>query len=91
MHAPIPPSRARARERWRSAKRDQRLRERGGIRRVPITYGPLVIEAIIAQGLDAGMSEDAAGRESRSRQAVARTLANVIEEWARRYLSERAK
>jgi hypothetical protein len=85
-----PPSRDRDRARWRTAKREQRLRERGGVRRVSITYGPVVVEALIAQGLDAGMSEDAAGRESRNRKKVAADLADVVEHWARRYLSERA-
>jgi hypothetical protein len=91
MHGPIPPSRDRDRARWRSAKRRQRQREIGGIRRVPIYVGEVVIEAIIAQGLDAGMSEGESCRQSRNRKRVAAALASLIDTWARRYLAERAK
>jgi hypothetical protein len=83
--------RDRDRARWRSAKRTQRQRERGGIRRVPILIGEIVIEAIIAQGIDAGMSADEACRQSRNRKQVAAALASLISEWARTYLAARAK
>jgi hypothetical protein len=84
-----PPSRARDRARWRTAKREQRLRERGGVRRVPILVGEVVIAALIEQGRDSGLSEDAAGRESRDRKKVAANLADLVEAWARAYLSAR--
>jgi hypothetical protein len=86
-----PPSRDRARARWRTAKREQRQRERGGVRRVPIFIGEVVIAALIEQGRDSGLSEDSAGRESRSRKKIADALGDVVEAWARRYLAEREK
>jgi hypothetical protein len=90
-----PPARRRQRTdkrlQWRLAKRRQRARESDGIRRSTIYYSKVVIEALIAQGEDAGMTEDEAGRQSRNRKKVAADLANVIEQWARRYLAERAR
>jgi hypothetical protein len=89
MHAPLAPARDRDRARWRTAKRRQREREIGGVRRVPIYVGEVVLEALIAQGLDAGMTEEEACRQSRNRKLVGAALASLIEEWARRYLAER--
>lgn len=95
MHDPRPPSRRRdradKREQWRLAKRRQRARESEGIRRCTIYFSKVVIEALIAQGEDAGMTEDEAGRESRNRKKVAVILADVVEKWAHRYLAERAR
>jgi hypothetical protein len=91
MHGPTPPSRDRDRERWRAAKRRQRAREIGGIRRAPITYGPTVVKAIIAQGRDAGLSEEEACRQSRNRKKIAAALGNLIEEWACAYLVGRGR
>ncbi|MDE5461154.1 hypothetical protein [Bradyrhizobium sp. CSS354] len=90
-----PPSRRRTRasqrEQWRAAKRRQRQRETEGIKRSTITYDAVVIEAVIAQGEDARMSEDEAGKQSRNRKKVAAILADVVEKWARTYLAERAR
>ncbi|MGO4506023.1 hypothetical protein AB4Z51_03315 [Bradyrhizobium sp. 2TAF36] len=90
-----PPARHRKRttkrEGWRLAKRRQRERDSEGIKRCAIYFGAVVIEALIAQGEDAGLTEDEAGRQSRNRKKVAADLANIVETWARTYLAERAK
>jgi hypothetical protein len=89
-----PPARDRkrtTREQWRLAKRRQRERESEGIKRCTTYYGAVVIEALIAQSEDAGHTEDEAERQSRNRKKVAADLANIIEQWARWYLAERAK
>jgi hypothetical protein len=78
------------REQARDRKRRQREREADGIRRVSIYFGKVVIEALIAQSLDAGHTEDEAGKQSRNRKRVAADLAAIIDEWARRYLARRA-
>jgi hypothetical protein len=77
------------REQWRLAKQRQRQREEDGIKRVSIFYSAVVIEALIAQSEDAGHSEQEAGKQSRNRRKVAADLADIIEQWARRYLAER--
>jgi hypothetical protein len=90
-----PPSRRRKRnekrEQWRLAKRRQRARESDGIKRCTLYYGKVVIEAVIAQGEDAGMTEDEAAKQSRNRKKVVAILADVVEEWASTYLAERAR
>jgi hypothetical protein len=90
-----PPSRRRnratKREAWRLAKRRQRTREIEEIKRCSIYYSKVVIEALIAQSEDAGHTEEEAGKASRNRKKVAADLADVVEQWARRYLAERAK
>jgi hypothetical protein len=84
-------NRAAKREAWRAAKQRQRAREIEGIKRCTMYYGPVVIEALIAQSVDAGHTEDEAAKQSRNRKKVAADLADVIEQWARTYLAERAK
>jgi hypothetical protein len=89
-----PPARHRQRakrEQWRAAKRRQRERESEGINRGMIYFGAVVIEALIAQSEDAGLTFEEAGKASRNRKKVAADLANVVEQWARKYLSERAR
>jgi hypothetical protein len=84
-------TRKQKREQWRLAKRRQRAREEEGIKRSTITYGDVVVEAMIAQAEDAGMKPDEAGKHSRNRKKVAVTLSANVEWWARTYLAERAK
>lgn len=91
-----PPSRRRPRtdtqrEQWRLAKQRQRAREGDGTKRASIYYGKTVIEALIVQSIDAGHSEEEASKQSRDRKKVAADLADVIETWARTYITERAK
>src|SRR4051794_1757686 len=81
---------ANRREQWRLAKRRQREREEDGIGRVEIYYSPVVIEALIAQSIDAGRTEEQAEKESRNRKKVATALADVVEHWARWYLTKRS-
>jgi hypothetical protein len=90
---PSDPARDRAtkREAWRLAKRRQRARESDGVKRSTIDCGAVVIEALIAQAEDAGMTEEEAGRESRNRKKVAANLTDVVEQWALKYLRERAR
>jgi|KBSMisStandDraft_5_1062788.scaffolds.fasta_scaffold2177372_1 hypothetical protein len=83
-------NRATQREGWRLAKRRQREREEDGIERISIYYGAVVIEALINQSIDAGHNEEDAGKQSRNRKKVAADLANIVEQWARTYLAERA-
>ncbi len=73
------------------AKRRQRARETDGIKRVSICYSKVVIEALIAQSEDTGHTEEEAGKASRDRKKIAVHLTDVIEQWARRYLTERAR
>ena len=91
----LPPARRRdratKREQNRLAKRRQRARESEGINRSTIYFGNVVIEALIAQSEDAGLTPDEAGRESLNRKKLAANLADVVEQWARRYLAERAR
>jgi hypothetical protein len=75
---------------WRDAKRRQRARESDGITRCSIYFSAVVIEALIAQSEDAGLTEDEAGKASRNRKKVAADLTDVVEQWARTYLAERA-
>ena len=89
-HPPARHDKRAKREAWRLAKRRQRARESDGIERCTIYVSEVVIEALIAQSEDAGHTEEEAGRQSRNRKKVAADLANIIEQWARRYLAERA-
>ena len=81
--------RDRRREQDRERKRRQRQREQDGGRFYRICVSPVGIEAIIAQSKDAKMTTEAAERASRDRKKVAADLADVIEQWAVRYLAER--
>jgi hypothetical protein len=73
----------------RERKRRQRQRQGDGIKHVAVYYGPVVVEALIARSRDAGMTEEKADRAARSAKQVAADLANILHQWASRYLAER--
>jgi hypothetical protein len=93
-----PPARARRRRRKRTArerrqdrlrKDDQRKRESNGIAPYRGRASPLLIEALIARSVDAGMTEKEAEGASCDRKKVAADMAEIGDEWARRYLKQR--
>jgi hypothetical protein len=77
------------RERDRLRKDDQRKRESGGTTTYLGRANPLLTEALIARSIDAGMTENEAERASRDRKKVAQDVAEITDEWARRYLRAR--
>jgi len=60
---------------------------RVAVDRVPVP--PVVVEALVAQGIDAGLTEEQAEAESRNPQKRAAALAAVQANWARGYLARR--
>ena len=70
-------------------QRQYRQRRKAGVAvdRVPVP--PVVVEALVAQGIDAGLTEEQAEAESRNPQKRAAALAAVQANWARGYLARR--
>lgn len=70
-------------------QRRYRRRRSAGVIVPLIETPPIVIEALIAQGIDAGLSEKQAGAESRDRMKVAAALSVINFDWAKMYLARR--
>lgn len=83
--------RDRKREQSRLAQCRHRARQRNGERVYPVRAGETVHEALIARSIDAGLSAGAAERDACNRNKISADLADIIVEWARRYLNERTR
>ena len=77
--------------RQRKARKAQAYRRRCGDPVVGVRVRPVVIDALIAQGVDSGLTEAEAEAETRDRAKVADLLDQNSVEWAQRYLEERKR
>lgn len=72
-------------------QRAYRVRRDAGVIVPLVRTDPLVIEALIAQAVDAGLTESEAEAESRDRMKVAAALAAINLAWAKMYLARRIR
>ncbi|MCA1415288.1 hypothetical protein I6F30_29775 [Bradyrhizobium sp. NBAIM20] len=97
LHRPPsrPPSsrqkRQRRREQNRLAQARRRARERKHQKLYNVHADEVVLDAVIAHSIDAGLSVDAAERDARNRKKVSADLSEIIRQWARNYLRERKR
>ena len=70
-------------------QREYRQRQHAGLVVPLVRTHPLVKEALIQQGIDAGLTREKAEAEAEDRTKVAEALAAINLEWARRYLGRK--